>query len=272
MKPLTFAVVGDVHGEMHAMLRLVAGLSNKAGRALDFVLQVGDFEPHRHEADLATMAAPQKYRKLGDFHQFHQGAARFPWPVHFIGGNHEPYGFLDAMPAGGDVAERCHYLGRVGALELDGMRVVGLSGIFQEDTYARGRPDIAAVGSTSLKAYIGFSEAEVEAAASLGPADVLLVHEWPDGIGAPPHLAKDFEEGRGVSRRPLGNEPARLLVELLSPQIVFCGHMHARHRGELRAGARRVPVVCLASIREGKDAVAILERTETGALRELTIG
>lgn len=38
VKPLTFAVAGDVHGAVHSMVRLVAGLADKVGRALGFVL------------------------------------------------------------------------------------------------------------------------------------------------------------------------------------------------------------------------------------------
>jgi len=87
---LFFAAVGDVHGQMHEMVRLLSAWEGRAGRALAFVLQVGDFEPVRDQKDLDTVAAPMCYRKLGDFPDFHSGRATFPWPVWFIGGNHEP--------------------------------------------------------------------------------------------------------------------------------------------------------------------------------------
>jgi hypothetical protein len=270
-RSVIFAAVGDVHGQMHAMVRLLQGIEKKLGRAIAFVLQVGDFEPHRTEDDLATMAAPQKYRKMGDFAAFHAGAAAFPWPVWFIGGNHEPYGFLERVPGGDEVAAGCRWWGRVGALELAGVRVVGLSGIYQEETYHRGRPPIAALGTASPKAFIGFTEAEVERAAELGPADVLLLHEWPSGVAEAPSLADVAAAGRPVAYREPGNAPARMLVELLAPRLVLCGHMHERRRVEIRAGAARVPVACLASLHEGKEGIAVFERGEDGALRELTI-
>lgn len=268
--PLTFAAVGDVHGQMHAMVRLLQKIEQRLGRALDFVLQVGDFEPHRHADDLATMAAPQKYRKLGDFSAFHEGSARFPWPVCFIGGNHEPYGFLDRMPQGGPVAERCTYLGRAGAIDLAGMRVVGLSGIHDEPTYRGGRPPVELIHTTSLKAYVGFTEAEVERAAELGPADVLLLHDWPSGLVETPSLAELAALGRSVShRREVGNAPARMLIELLEPRLVLCGHMHERRRASVAIGAARVPVLCLASMHEGRDAIAVFERGADGSLEEI---
>lgn len=258
---ITFAAVGDVHGQMHAMVRLLQGVERRLGRALDFVLQVGDFEPHRHEADLATMAAPQKYRTLGDFASFHAGRAVFPWPVYFIGGNHEPYGFLDTLPEGGEVADRCFYLGRVGVQTLSGIRVVGLSGIHRPQTYHAGRPPLEAMGSASLKDFIGFTEAEVERAMGLGPADILLVHEWPEGLIEAPSLA----DSAAVGYRPVGNAPARLLVELLSPKLVLAGHMHERHRGAIGSS----PVVCLASVHQAMSSIAIFERTPEGTVVEI---
>jgi lariat debranching enzyme len=266
---LTFAAVGDVHGQMHAMVRLLQGIEHKLGRALDFVLQVGDFEPHRHEDDLATMAAPQKYRKLGDFAAFHEGAAAFPWPVWFIGGNHEPYGFLDTMPLGGHVTEQCRYLGRVGAIDLAGLRVVGLSGIYDEGTYREGRPPNQAIRATSLKSNVGFTEDEVQRAAELGPADVLLLHDWPSGLIAAPSLAEVAMKQRTVSYREVGNAPARMLIELLRPKVVFCGHMHERRRAEVTLPGASVPVHCLASMHEGKEAIAVFEQGTDGALREI---
>jgi len=62
-----FALVGDVHGHIHAMHRQLRKLEARIGRSIHVVLQVGDFEPHRDEADLRTMAAPAKYKQLGDY-------------------------------------------------------------------------------------------------------------------------------------------------------------------------------------------------------------
>ena len=53
-----FAAVGDVHGHMNRMVNDLRHATEVFHRQFDFVLQVGDFEPHRDEADLATMAAP----------------------------------------------------------------------------------------------------------------------------------------------------------------------------------------------------------------------
>jgi lariat debranching enzyme len=95
-----FATVGDIHGQISKMLGLLEKWTKKYQQKLDFVLQVGDFEPHRHEADLVTMDAPTKYKKLGDFANFYRRQAYFHYPIYFIGGNHEPYSFLAVFPQG----------------------------------------------------------------------------------------------------------------------------------------------------------------------------
>ena len=178
-----FAVVGDVHGEHWAMIRHLTGWEKSRKKSLDFVLQVGDFEPHRDETDLATMAAPAKYRDVGDFPQFASGQARFPWPLYFIGGNHEPYGFLDALPDSSHVAPSCIYIGRANAIEIGGCRVAGLSGIFQPYLFHQKRPDVSQFGRKSNKDWIGWNEGDIEKLLTLGRAEIFLLHEWPISFG-----------------------------------------------------------------------------------------
>ena len=130
-----FAAVGDVHGHQHLMVERLTRWEVAAGSRLGFVLQVGDFEPHRHEADLVTKTGPARYKRLGDFPDFLHGRAKFPWPVYAIGGNHEPYGWLDEMAEGGVLAPNCSYLGRAGCTEIEGLRVAFLSGIYSPKAF-----------------------------------------------------------------------------------------------------------------------------------------
>lgn len=65
--------------------------------------------------------------------------------------------------------------------------------------------------------------------------------------------------------RPVGNAPARLLVELLAPRLVLAGHMHERHRGVIAAS----PIVCLASVHEAMASIAVFERKGAGPIVEI---
>ena len=90
---MRIAVFGDIHGHWRDFSDAVVELDSRA--PLDLVLQCGDAQPFRNEDDLEYMHCPKKYRELGDFRVFYEGAEQFPLPVLFIGGNHEPWNFLN---------------------------------------------------------------------------------------------------------------------------------------------------------------------------------
>lgn len=267
-----FAAVGDVHGDMYAMLDLLKTWESRHRKKLAFVLQVGDFEPHRDEADLATMAAPQRYRKLGDFADFYTGKAAFPYPIWFIGGNHEPYGFLDQMCLGGELVKNCYYLGRVGRAIAEGLKIVGVSGIYREDLFFHtARPDISQISSRPNKDYIGFTQEDITQALDFETADILLLHEWATDIIAPEDLSNFYEWLPNLKYEPLGNEYARILIEYLQPKLVLFGHMHKCYRNQIALSPDVVTnICCLASIKQGADALAVFQVNADGKITEIT--
>lgn len=271
-KETIFAAVGDVHGHHHEMVRLITERESQTGKRIAFVLQVGDFEPHRYEADLESMAAPAKYRVLGDFPEFYLGEFRFPWPVYFIGGNHEPYGFLDAATPGEPIAENCVYLGRAGATEVSGVKVVGLSGIFSEDKFSDEHPGVEDLRIRKKKDYTYFNKDDVDRVVEFGNADILMVHEWPADIIAEADRGLFEQQRRSLRYDSVGNHYARILVELLSPRLVLCGHMHKRYRNQirLRSGAV-VDVCCLANVQQGADSIAFFRISDDGAIAEISV-
>lgn len=258
-----FAAVGDVHGHFYTMLGLLQAWQSKTGLSLAFVLQVGDCEPHRHEEDVATMDAPSRYRKVGDFPDFWGDRAVFPQPFWFIGGNHEPHGFLEQMPQGGKLVPNCHYLGRVGATTLEGLKIVGLSGIYHPEQFRGYRPSLSQLPFRSPKDYIGFTESEVAIALEYQQTDILLLHDWPAGIFQP----ENPKELQGYEN--VGNEYASLVAEALQPQLLLCGHMHRRYRTQMPwPSGRLTQVCCLANVQKGKDAIAVFRLTSKGQLEE----
>lgn len=285
--PIHIAALGDVHGEFHSAIRLLRQAERHWGVGIDLVLQVGDLEPHRDWADVATMSAPSKYRKPGDFEDFYRGRARLPWPVIFIGGNHEPWPFLDGLDSaggaggaggeGGEVAPGLRFLGRAGGLEVPTragpLRIAGLSGIYVEELYPQRRAALTAAIPARPKGWIGFCAEEVERLAGAGRPDVLLLHEWPAGLVREEDRAwmageVDGPEGDKKTLRrtggEVGNEMGRLLIELLAPGLVLCGHMHLPYRRRIGESA----VCCVANVAAGTAAVAMF-RWDGAALAEL---
>jgi Icc-related predicted phosphoesterase len=258
MEAVTFAAVGDVHGSMRMMVRLVEAKARKARRKVSFVLQVGDFESIRDDEDLATVHGPAKYRKPGDFARYVRGEEQFPWPLYFIGGNHEAHRYLESFPQGGAVAPRCHYVGRVGAFEAGGLRVAGLSGIHEPRQFRSLRPEVFTRG---YRNYPYFNEGDIEQAIELGSADVLLLHDWPRCLGTGLSLQQRRVDVFGEG----GNEMAQLVVDALSPRLVLCGHMHFSARMQRDATS----FAALASVDDGADSVALFERDPGGAIREI---
>jgi lariat debranching enzyme len=267
-----FAAVGDVHGHHHEMVRLITERESQTGKRITFVLQVGDFEPHRYEADLASMAAPAKYRVVGDFPCFYSGEFSFPWPVYFIGGNHEPYGFLDTATPGEPVAENCVYLGRAGATEVSGVKVVGLSGIFNGDKFSDEHPGVEDLRIRKKKDYTYFNKDDVDRVVEFGNADILMVHEWPTDIVAEADRALFEQQRRSMRYDSVGNEYARILIDLLSPRLVLCGHMHKKYRNQIRLNSGAVvDVCCLSNVQQGTDSVALFRIREDGTIAEISI-
>ncbi|MEW6364162.1 MAG: hypothetical protein AB1714_05940 [Acidobacteriota bacterium] len=168
---------------------------------------------------------------LGDFQLFASGENRSPWPIIFVGGNHEPYGFLDHYPDGGPIhglsgepVPKCYYMGRAGWAELWGIRVIGVSGIFaNEDVFNSERPAITMIGTAKLKRFAYMRRRDVERAYEIGSAvrgDLWLLHDWPESdLGA--------RLGRGTNFDGKHGNPRTLsLIREFAPQRVLCGHMH----------------------------------------------
>ena len=273
METWTFAAVGDVHGHTSTMVDLVRTHADQLGVTIDFVLQVGDFEPHRDTDDLRTMAAPSKYRALGDFPSYYKGERVFPWPVYFIGGNHEPYGLLDQEPSGFALLPWCTYLGRSYSGQVCGLQVCALSGIYGPDYFTKRRPPVDAIKRVSNKEYIYFREPEVEQLFEQEGADVLLLHEWPTGVIADEDQTEFEKQRRSLRHDAVGNEYAGLLLEKLKPQLVLCGHMHRPyHRRLTWPDGTDTLFVALAHIQMGADAIAFFSVRTDGTIHELDSG
>lgn len=117
----------------------------------------------RNLNDLECLACPPKYRALNTFWKYYTGRATAPYPTlfsmfssapttvhqsltvllpscsvkHFftVGGNHEAMNYLWELYYGGWVAPNIYYLGHAGVVNFGGIRIGGISGIFNGGHY-----------------------------------------------------------------------------------------------------------------------------------------
>lgn len=241
------------------VVSFVQDAQRRVGLAIDFVLQVGDFEPHRNEEDMKSMAAPSKYKRLGDFPSVYSEDIEFPWPVFFIGGNHEPYGFLDQHPLGFELCTNCTYLGRTLAGKIQGVNICALSGVFNEKYFQQPLPPVENIGRVSNKEYTYFRENHVEHLFAWESADVLVLHEWPIGVIAEEDQSEFERQRRSLRYSSVGNEYAWLLMEHLKPTLVVAGHMHRAFRSQLSWGQQNSLFAALAKVNHAPGAVALFQ-------------
>jgi len=181
---MKIAIFGDTHGHWRDFRDALVELNSR--EPLELALQCGDAQPIRNQDDLEYMHCPKKYRKLGDFWMFHDGAQDFPVPLLFIGGNHEPWNYLDENREGGLLA-----------LNIDWPYPISRR---KQATY--------------------FNSEDIDKALGFGRTDILLLHEWPSLMND----ARD--ESWPTQWGTIGCEHLTVLVELLTPKYVFCAHMH----------------------------------------------
>lgn len=105
---------------------------------MDLLLVCGDFQALRNEADMHHLSCPLKHKRLGDFHEYYSGKRVEPVLTVVIGGNHESSAYMKELYHGGWVAPNMYYLGGSGSVLVNGLRVCGASGIYNERHYTKG--------------------------------------------------------------------------------------------------------------------------------------
>ena len=106
---------------------------------VDLVLLCGDFQALRSEYDFESLAVPQKYRSLGTFHEYYSGKRIAPVLTLVIGGNHEASNYMWELFHGGWLAPNIYYMGTAGSVRVNGLRIVGASGIYKDHDYNKGK-------------------------------------------------------------------------------------------------------------------------------------
>ncbi|KUF96699.1 hypothetical protein AM588_10009314 [Phytophthora nicotianae] len=180
------AVVGCAHGmldDIYATVDFVNEMDPE--NPVELLLCCGDFECMRNIRDLETLACPPKYRALHAFHRYYKQEKTAPVLTIFVGGNHEASGYLKELHYGGWVAPNMFYLGAAGVVNVAGLRIAGLSGIYKQQHYTAGRFESMPFDNNTMRSVYHVRELEVFQLSHVQqidktPLGVFLSHDWPE--------------------------------------------------------------------------------------------
>lgn len=168
------AVEGCCHGDLDRIYETIAELDRtsiaegKSTKKIELLVVCGDFQAVRNLDDLECLACPPKYRALRQFFKYYSGEKRAPVLTVFVGGNHEASNHLGGLPLGGWVAPNIFYLGNAGVFYFEGLRIAGLSGIFNPRHYRLGRHERPPYDVDSLRSAYHVREVDCWRLGSLG--------------------------------------------------------------------------------------------------------
>ena len=218
MRQVRLAVFGDVHGKQDAMYETALRWQDTNKSSIDAILQVGDFETIRREDDFRYYFAPERYHHISDIAAYCEGVKKAPFFTVFIGGNHEAWGVLKDHSDGGFICPNIYYLGRAGVIDVKGIKVGGLTGIYGKTEYGVPLPE------EPCYEWQYYREDAVEKLRNAEKVDVLLLHSWIKPYQSLEIVHEsDIPESMKQSR---AYTPTHGLVRKLQPRYVFMGHMH----------------------------------------------
>ncbi|XGI83494.1 metallophosphoesterase [Halorutilales archaeon Cl-col2-1] len=129
-----------------------------------------------------------------------------PYDTYFIAGNNEEFDVIDILRRGETVDNLCLVSQRQ-TVEVEGLRIAGLSGNYAPTKYASKRDELEGDDRRH------FTRGEVEAAKRLEDVDLFLAHEAPHGL-----LEKN---GYDVGKTPIDE-----ILRSVEPQLCLVGHHH----------------------------------------------
>ncbi|KAK6338081.1 hypothetical protein TWF696_001551 [Orbilia brochopaga] len=263
---LRVAIQGCGHGMLDQIYATIEQACHVNSYTVDLLIICGDFQATRNSRDLLSMAVPQKYRHMCDFYKYYNGSKTAPIPTVFVGGNHEASSHLYELSLGGWVAPNIYYLGNTGVVNINGIRIAGVSGIYNEGDYRRPRSDRPPYDDRSMRGAYHYRAHELFKLNMLsGDVDVFVSHDWPVGItrygnerwllSVKRHFQAEVAAGK------LGSPPLMGMLRKLRPRYWFAAHMHVKfaalvdHAAPERTEAAN-DVDAWMSITEGADAAA----------------
>ncbi|KAK6497619.1 hypothetical protein TWF481_012024 [Arthrobotrys musiformis] len=230
---LRVAIQGCGHGMLDQIYATIEQACRIHSYKVDLLIICGDFQAVRNSRDLLSMAVPPKYRHMGDFYKYYNGSKVAPIPTLFVGGNHEASSHLYELNLGGWVCPNMYYMGGTGVVNVNGIRIAGVSGIYNENNYRRPRFEKPPFDDRSMRSAYHYRAHELFKLNVLsGDIDIFVSHDWPEGItkygnearllAVKQHFRKEVAENR------LGSPPLMGVLRKLKPTYWFAAHMHIK--------------------------------------------
>lgn len=131
------------------------------------------------------------------------------------------------------MAPNIYYLGYAGVINVNGVRIGGISGIFRDYHFEKGHFEFPPYDQSSCRSAYAIRSLEVFRLSQLtNSIDVMLSHDWPDQIWEygnkeqllrfKPYFREDMENGK------MGSGPCYDLLMALKPCHWYAAHMHCR--------------------------------------------
>lgn len=196
------------------------------------------------------MAVSNKYRDIGDFHEYYSGARVAPILTIFVGGNHEASNHMFELYYGGWAAPNIYYMGAANLVRYGPLRIMGMSGIWKGYDYHRPHYERIPYDSDTLRSAYHIREVDVRKLLQIRTQiDVGISHDWPRGIEwagdydhlfkIKEHLMEDSETGK------LGNVAAKQVLDRLRPAHWFSAHLHCKYTATLHHQEYQPPQVLI---------------------------
>eukprot|EP01135_Chromosphaera_perkinsii_P011174 Nk52_evm1s2356 gene=Nk52_evmTU1s2356 len=261
---VSIAIQGCGHGDLDVVYDRLRKLQDQRGRQVDLLIICGDFQAVRNNNDLNYMHVPQKYRVLGDFHEYYNGKKKAPILTLFIGGNHEASNYLRQLYFGGWVAPNIFYLGHSGVVKFKGIRIAGVSGIYKAGDYRKGHYEDIPFGKDAIISSYHVREFELYKLSLIKqPFDIFLSHDWPTEavyygdvqnlLRCKKHFVND------VQTKTLGNPYLNDLLYLHKPKYWFAAHLHAYYTALID---HNLPLFEKSGLKEEKRVTSSLRREQ----------
>ncbi|EKV15790.1 RNA lariat debranching enzyme, putative [Penicillium digitatum] len=239
MAPVRIAVEGCGHGSLNDIYETVDRKATEKGwDSVDLVIIGGDFQALRNANDATCLSVPDKFKQIGDFHEYYSGARTAPYLTLFIGGNHEASNHLSELYYGGWVAPNIYFMGAANIVRFGPLRISGMSGIWKGYDYRKAHYERLPYNRDDVSSIYHIRELDVRKLLQVRTQiDIGLSHDWPKGIEKLGDYGTLFRKKSGFKADSesgkLGSFAAREALNHLRPAYWLSAHLHVRYTAKV---------------------------------------